>query len=842
MQTVSPQQIDEQVKLERQAINIGLKRLTDQTLKLEDQSYASASIYAVASIDTLLPLVRDKIEETKLKIHKGSFGVTFKEIHQYLNNVESLAAAAIACKLTFDKVFGYKDKCNLAVNVCESIGRAIEDECQMRHYELCAPGLLNTLKENYWHKAIGTNQKLVVIKTLMNRYDVKRWESWQRSVRIKLGAWLLDCIMESSNWFFRQRIKEGRKTVVYVVPTPEFMDIKDEVMANAELFSPLAWPMYIPPNDWSNEKPGGYLLNEVMRGHQLVRRSGSARIQGETPISFLNTIQKVGYTLNPFTVKVAETLQDRGISVGKFLPIIHYDLPPKPPDIADNKDARKAYRRSAAEVMNKQAAVFKKSCRTRMTMEAIQRFKDRERFYIPWSFDYRGRAYPIPAFLTPQDTDFGKACIRFADESYLKGDAVKWLAFQCATTYGLDKATMAERLSWTNENIPLITRVANDPIDNIGDWEAAEEPWQFLAACDEYYHCVLNKDRVTTGLPVATDATCSGLQILAGLARDRKSAQLVNVLPSERPQDAYKVIAEDTKPHIPRRLQPYMDRKVTKRTVMTIPYNAKPFSNATYVRDALLNKGFKYVGDKSKLDVNHANLKKALNDSGLVIDRDELTILVRRLRESMHRIVPGPMSVMKWIESEISSAILNGPYKIVKNESRPYKDEEGNFVLDDEGKKTYYSRVCYLHKGFEWITPSGFVVSQHIMKKKVERITLQLLGRCDISVATEAKNESDLNRHKAATAPNLIHSLDASLLHLSVTRFEHPIALIHDSVLCRAVDMAELSAIIREIYMHLFAEHDYLTEFAHQIGATTEPPIIGDLKPESVIDSTYFFC
>ena len=35
---------------------------------------------------------------------------------------------------------------------------------------------------------------------------------------------------------------------------------------------------------------------------------------------------------------------------------------------------------------------------------------------------------------------------------------------------------------------------------------------------------------------------------------------------------------------------------------------------------------------------------------------------------------------------------------------------------------------------------------------------------------------------------------------------------------------------------------DYDTEFAHQIGAESAPPIIGDLKPETVIDSTYFFC
>jgi DNA-directed RNA polymerase len=109
-------------------------------------------------------------------------------------------------------------------------------------------------------------------------------------------------------------------------------------------------------------------------------------------------------------------------------------------------------------------------------------------------------------------------------------------------------------------------------------------------------------------------------------------------------------------------------------------------------------------------------------------------------------------------------------------------------------------------------------------------------------VATGDTDKVDINHHKNATSPNLIHSLDASLLHLSTLRFNAPIALIHDSVLCRATDMSVLSTLVRETYMHLFAEHDYLRDFARQIGAESEPPIIGDLEPESVIESTYFFC
>ena len=579
----------------------------------------------------------------------------------------------------------------------------------------------------------------------------------------------------------REMRREGRKTHNYVVPTPEFLTIKDEVMSNAGLFSPLAWPMLVEPNDWTNERAGGYLLNEVMCGHDMVRRSDPCLIQGETPINFLNKIQKVAYKLNTFIVDVAETLQERGVEVGKFIPIVEMPLPPKPVDIADNKESRKDYRRRAAEVCNINSQAFMKSCRTRMTMNAVKIFKEHEKFYIPWSFDYRGRAYPIPAFLTPQDTDFGKSLLKFYEQSFVTPESEDWLAFQVATTYGLDKATMNERLSWTRENITLIKRVAKDPIGCLPDWEVADEPWQFLAACEEYYACVIACTRQHTSLPVATDATCSGLQILAGLARDESTAKLVNVLPSDKPQDAYKVVAEAAAPNVPASVRPYMDRKTVKRVVMTVPYNAKPFSNRGYIREALKEKGIE-------------------------VEKDDLTETVKAVRSAMDRIVPGPMAVMSWIEAEVSNAIDRGLTQLT------------------------------------WTTPSGFSVTQRLMKPDIKVVELQLLGRCQVKISTGLTDEVDKAHHKNATAPNLIHSLDASLLHLSALRFDAPISLIHDSVLCRATDMGVLSAIVRETYMHLFAEHDYLTTFAHQIGAETEPPMCNTLEPASVIESTYFFC
>ena len=304
-----------------------------------------------------------------------------------------------------------------------------------------------------------------------------------------------------------------------------------------------------------------------------------------------------------------------------------------------------------------------------MTMEAVKLFKDKEMFFIPHSFDYRGRMYPIPSFLTMQDTDFGKSLLKFYEGAKLTPDAEDWLSFQVATTYGLDKETISDRLDWTAANHHLITRIAEDPIGCLPDWESAEEPWLFLAACDEHYHCCIKRDRDYTALPVAVDATCSGLQILAGLCRDASTASLVNVLPGERPADAYRTVAEHAKPNVADSIKPHMDRKVVKRVVMTVPYNAKPHSNRGYIRDALKEKGVE-------------------------IEKDDLTATVKAVRDAMDEIVPGPMAVMKWFETEVAKAIKRGESQL------------------------------------EWCTPSGFVVTQKLMKKLYKDVELQLLGQC----------------------------------------------------------------------------------------------------------------
>ena len=773
---------ERQWQLERDALAQGATKIRKQEDKALAREYASSLVTSQSFISTYLPAVCDTIERTVNDRIWNNAGAYYAEISTYLKDIEPLACAGITLKIIFDKVFSLVEDENKLVNIQKAIGTAIEQECQMRYYEKAAPGLMNYVIKKYWHAAAGTQQRYKDARIMLERNGYK-WNKWGPVVRVRLGNWLLDCVLrQEPNLFETQIWRKGKKTNSYLVPTAYFADAKQELFNELQDHAFLTWPMLVPPQDWSEDTAGGYYTNEVMHMHDMVRR-GSDLIQGETIYQFLNKIQKTAFTLNKFVVDVAERLEEKGRTVGKFIPVTDVEeLPNKPLDIDTNEESKREYKRKRRDVENRNRIHTQKCVRTRMTMECVRRFMLHDKFYLPWSYDYRGRVYPISALLTPQDTDFGKSLLRFYQESFVDETAVDWLKFHVATQYGLDKEPIANRIKWTEEHHNLIEQIVKDPIGNLHEWEVADEPWQFLAACEEYYACVIDCSRHYTGLPIAVDATCSGLQILAGLARDASTAKLVNVLPSDKPQDAYKVIAEASKPNIPECLHDVWDRKCTKRTVMTVPYNAKPFSNRGYIRDALAEKNVE-------------------------VHKDVLTKVVSAVRQAMDEVVPGPMAVMKWIESTVAELIKQGAQEIT------------------------------------WTTPSGFTVTQRLMKPETEFVDLKLLGRVKrITIAVGDSDEVDLLHHKNATAPNLIHSLDASLLHLSALRFDAPLALIHDSVLCRSSDMSILSAIVRETYMHLFAEHDYLNEWAEQVGATTKPPIIGDLEPSSVIESTYFFC
>ena len=782
----TPALIERQVKLETAAVSEGIAKLRADMAKAEERNYSSSTVYGQKLLKEAIPLLAAEIKRVRTeRLIRGKAAVNLAPLVKHTLTIDDETMAMIVLKALFDQTISPKDRANHTNKVIDKVGQTIEAEAKLSYFKAQDPKLFEKITY-YQHNAAGLHNREYKVTHDFAKVGI-RWESWPVASRVKIGNSMADAAMRITGWWHREtkHNKQSGKTMStsLISPTPKLVEVIASLKDQADLFAPFNWPMLVEPNDWTNDTPGGYLTNEVRRGNPMVRMFGPSPIQGETPIQFLNHLQKVAYRINPFILEVAEALEEKGHKVekGKFLPEDFRPLPNKPHDIETNEQARIAYRQAATDVHNHNANAAKKTIRTKLTMAMARRFKG-ETYYLPWSYDYRGRVYPIPAFLTPQDTCFGKSLVSFAKGEPLTERGLYWLRFQLATTYGLDKATMEERQEWaqSSEALQLIEAVATDPLGTIAKWEEVDEPFLFLAAAEEYYALVIAKTRDLTSLPVAVDATCSGLQVLAGLSHDASTAALVNVSPGAQPSDAYKAVARLVNREIPKEWGFELTRSDVKRVVMTIPYNAKSFSNRSYIGDALRKRGVE-------------------------ITKEQLTELVKLTREAMRTVVPGPLKVMDWLNREIGRAIKNGMDHI------------------------------------SWTTPSGFVVKQDLRKTETVRIDAHLMGRVQIKIGV-GHGAPDLNHHKNAGAPNLIHSMDSAILQIGLKEFPAPFTCIHDSVLCGANHMDAMNEAVRAAYAQIFVEHSPLHDLAEAISAETPPPMEYTFDPGTVLDSPYFFC
>jgi len=144
----------------------------------------------------------------------------------------------------------------------------------------------------------------------------------------------------------------------------------------------------------------------------------------------------------------------------------------------------------------------------------------------------------------------------------------------------------------------------------------------------------------------------------------------------------------------------------------------------------------------------------------------------------------------------------------------------------------------------EWVTPSGFPVVQEYRRNDVERVNTKLLGqRLCIKLLKEwEQRQIDLIKTKTAASPNLIHSLDAALLHLVFANWEWPFTVIHDCVLGRSCDMDDMGSAIRDKFVELYSQ-PVLQQWAEQLGVDfDESVMLNTLDINDVQQSSYFFC
>ena len=774
------QQLDRQFHREIEARQEAIKRLKERTFVAEERAYASSTVYGSAFLNNGLQKITEEIAAKISHINRGWASDKAQAV-AIIKECDPAVLALITAKGVLD-VLGKRtvEKPTYAA-VTYHIGGLVFDQILLDTFQAKHPDLFSQAARHL-HAHKGYSFKVQRYRAVMRKHGMTV-RAWSSPVKVLVGGWLIDRLAHATGWVATRSVSTGRKRASTMVAyTEEFLRAKEALMAQAEAFSACLWPMLCEPNDWTSDTNGGYLTNELRRLTSLVRTRGPKRhlvLRESAALAMLNRLQKVPYRINDRVLGVANFCMERRISVGKFRAEEPTPPPPKPdPWEEASKEDQIAYRRARTEIEDRNAALAQKNYRTTEAVFVANKYRN-EVFWIPWSFDFRGRCYPIPTSLSPQGTDFDKSLIYFDEEGPVNE---WWLAFQVATTYGLDKATLEDRIDWTRANVDLITRVAEDPEGSIPEWSKAEEPWCFLAAAIEYHRCIITKEKTTSGLPVSVDATCSGLQHLSALALDRTAAEMVNVVPTDKPSDGYAIVAEKAKEVLPEHLHHLMTRKLTKRTVMTTPYGVTENSARDYIRQEL---------------------------KGVELELGELQAIVKAVyRYAVRQVFAGPCRSMEFIQKVVGNKMKEGALSI------------------------------------EWVTPSGFHVIQEYRRNESKPIQTRLLGQRIQTWLNKDWEDRRIDSSKAKTAasPNLIHSLDAALLHLVFVNYDKPFTVIHDCVLGRACDMDQLAKDIRDKFVEIYSQ-PILKQWSESLGVEFDESIMENtLDINDVQDSAYFFC
>lgn len=768
--------ISRQLKRETEAHVHAVDQLQRKYLDANSKSYGSSTVVGQAAQRHFLRPIAEKVAERMFVLRRGQAAVDAETVYRRLKDADPEVLALLALKVCLD-VLGKNQEPSLQ-DLCVPIGMAVQTQLRLDFYFQENPDLYNKV-EYYFHSGTGTRQKATVFKRAFNQASVE-WPTWPNDVNHKVGGWLLDCIVSVTGWITKVTIQRGRRAVTLMRYDRSFLEMRDTILAKAEQMSFALWPMLCPPVSWSNTERGGYLTETIRNAHPLVRRQWALGevLQGDIPIQFLNNLQGVGYRINPVVLAVAEHCYENDLTVGKFKRM-KYRQPPVLEIEQPTDEELLSFKRACREAHDHNAQISQKNWRTTETMWVARKYRDEEAFWVPWSFCYRGRVYPLVSALSPQGTDFDKSLFLFAEAGPVNA---YWLAFAVSNTYGNDKLPMDERIAWTEQNHALIQAIGEDPIGTIPEWENVAEPWSFMAACVEYTECVLKCSRSTSGLPVGIDATQSGIQHLSAMTLDAGAAALVNVTPADKPQDGYRTVAEHAAKLLDQPYASWMNRKVTKRTCMCTPYGVKRQSARDYIRDALRADG---------RDLKEPGVLKKIVD---VI-----------FNESIPAVFPGPVACMNWLQS-------------CAREVMQYSDR------------------------ISWTTPSGFVVSQDLRKPRGKLVKTRLMGSVIQATVALSPGDPDKDHHRNALAPNFVHSADASLLHLAFAYWDKPFTVIHDCVLGRSCDIRQMGEDIRLHFAEMY-KAPVLQDWANQVGVEIPDDLIKNtLDVELVHQSDYFFC
>lgn len=707
-------------------------------------------------------------------------------------------------------------------NVVKAVGTNVYHEHLLVQFADAEPTLFYHLLNDMDRKlSVNESHRMTVFK-MQGRKNGVEFKEWGQAQRDQVGSYLIDQLavlgMVNVGVSSETRLTSGRrqtKTVVHVELAEDVRKLITQISEFVIEATPYFLPCVEPPKDWTAIDNGGFHTKELRRlSPWMVKTYSSTRddymaADLRHEMAAVNALQQVRWRINRRLLE-AVTAVSKVHDMEEIISSAEMPRPQKPmwltkgmtkEEMTETQQREfKQWKREVAEWHTDEKLRTSKGNRFYNSMRVARKFVDYPAIHFVYFVDFRGRKYVQTTGVSPQGSDLQKALLEFADgKPLLTKDAKDWFCIAGANRWGYDKASLPDRVKWVREHHEQIMAFAADPVNN-DEWKTADKPLQFLAWCLEYEQWQVFGDRFQSRIAVGMDGSCNGLQNFSAMLRDPEGGRATNLIPAPLPNDIYQMVAdrvcalleaaqEDESGYRTLWLDHSLTRSLVKRSVMTLPYGSRQSSWAEFIVTDYLNAG-KFPELDKKLYAKAARF------------------LAGFLRVAIADVVVAAALAMRWLQQASTSILRQG-----------------------------YDRI-------QWITPSGFPVTQVYWETDEHRINTKLCGNAKLSIRRDT-NDPKGSRHRNGIAPNFVHSLDASHLTLVVNAAKaagiDAFAMIHDDYGTHAADTAALYRIIREEFVRMYERHDVLEEFRAAYGFLPSPPEMGTLDLSQVIDSPYFF-
>lgn len=797
-----------QSDLDLEMKRLGIERQRSRVAFAQERGRESWTTYGQRMISGATKPVGDAIaEECRRADRPGRNSRAFWN----LRSIDPYVAAFIGLQATLDSI----SRQQKASSTFIAVGKAIEFEIVAQGWSKSQPYLIRVLQRAMFSPSVKVRERSRQ-KALASGIGLATGEKlerlWDDAERLRVGHAVVELIRTETGLIDLVTMRTAaRRTDTYVIPTQETEQYIKKVLARTELLSPVFLPMVVPPYNWTSPRSGGYERD----GQDLVK-TDRANILDQLTVEQMpevyeavNYLQGVPYRINRRILAVYTWAWENSIEIGG-LPMTS-DLPtPARPEPVDGDYESESHREVMREWWRQYNPIATKNLEAKGQRIHYAKLKwmaekfQHENMFFPISLDFRGRVYTQPCFLTYQGCDAAKGLLEFAFGKPVKTDAAKrWLKVQGANSFGI-KGSFEERAAWVDRNARSIIESAKDPI-GCGWWREADEPWQFLAFCMDAAEIAKNPDHVSH-LICWQDGSNNGLQVLSLAFRDRVGGLATNCTDDGKPRDIYQDVAdrviellksetrEDRKEFARQWLKFGIDRSTTKRPVMIVPYSGTIYSSVRYIKDWF---------HEAVSPTRPSPWSDATKPIGY---------LTRIVWDAIGDTVVKAREAMDWLR-----------------------------VVGQQCMEAHIDPM--------WVSPSGFIVAHDYPDYRKAKVRTTVKARTCMWQIRKATDKKDKRKHLDAISPNWVHSLDSAALVKTSQRVRaagiETFATVHDSCGVLAADGDTLAHELRLAWSEMF-DTDLVGSLKRQIESMIgtrlpDPPTFGDMEPQELIGSPYFF-